>query len=598
MAREPPVGTVRPPDQAQQERLNQTNKTHHQPPSNSSYNSVNLRNNEAMNSANSRREIEGKQKIIPPVRDSLNRAKMVEGNDYTSQDLQHTKKSRDSISLFERSGEAISGRIVEKSPEIRLQIRAHSHHFQGELNTRDYSPGEEVQKSYPDLLTGCITTQTTMVSSWKRETINSGSCNFWWDNWLGVGPLAGFTNDSKMFNNTKVAEYLMNGQWNYDKLRQQAPPCQLANILATDLHYQQDTPDQAIWNLNNDGQFTCSSAWNVIRDKRNKSKFNSFIWHKNIPFKASFLLWRALRGKLPTNEKLTKFGNEPTKCFCCNRSGMDTIEHIFNNGHFATYVWKSYSETAGITTDHSSLPQLIRQWWSTKPKNEAHRMLIQATPIFICWNLWKNRCASKWPSNWKDLIAMGENCIHDTKVTLVMWRRPPKNWVKLNTDGSALDNPGKLGAGGIIRDHRGEIILAFSTPMGEGTNNQAEIGAAIFGMTWLIQLGYRNVLLEVDSQLLVDWIMAKTKPPWSVNTQVQQMSTLIGQTSNFRCKHTYREANSVADSLAKHSHKITSPNIYTNSQQLPKEARAHYQLDVLEMANFRRRKIKRIKEPP
>ncbi|KAK4707023.1 hypothetical protein R3W88_033410 [Solanum pinnatisectum] len=58
MAREPPVGTVRPPNQAQQERLNQTNKTHHQPPSNSSYNSVNLRNNEAMNSANSQREIE------------------------------------------------------------------------------------------------------------------------------------------------------------------------------------------------------------------------------------------------------------------------------------------------------------------------------------------------------------------------------------------------------------------------------------------------------------------------------------------------------------------------------------------------------------
>ncbi|KAK6777702.1 hypothetical protein RDI58_024420 [Solanum bulbocastanum] len=67
--------------------------------------------------------------------------------------------------------------------------------------------------------------------------INSGSCNFWWDNWLGVGPLSRFTNDSKRFNNTKVAEFLMNGQWNYDKLRQQAPPCHLADILATDLHY-------------------------------------------------------------------------------------------------------------------------------------------------------------------------------------------------------------------------------------------------------------------------------------------------------------------------------------------------------------------------
>ncbi|KAH0661509.1 hypothetical protein KY284_026440 [Solanum tuberosum] len=142
------------------------------------------------------------------------------------------------------------------------------------------------------------------------------------------------------------------------------------------------------------------------------------------------------------------------------------------------------------------------------------------------------------------------------------------------------------------------MLLAFATPLGEVTNNQAEIGEAIFGMTWVLQLGYKSVILEVDSQLLVDWITQKAKPPWSINTQLQQLQELIRKTHNFRFKHTFREANFVADSLSKQNHKFTSPQIYCNIQQLPKEARAYYQLDMIEMASFRRRKIKRIKEPP
>ncbi|KAK6782096.1 hypothetical protein RDI58_019892 [Solanum bulbocastanum] len=45
------------------------------------------------------------------------------------------------------------------------------------------------------------------------------------------------------------------------------------------------------------------------------------------------------------------------------RPGLDNIEHIFNKGHFAAYVWRSFSAAAGITTDHTLLPQLISQWW-------------------------------------------------------------------------------------------------------------------------------------------------------------------------------------------------------------------------------------------
>ena len=37
---------------------------------------------------------------------------------------------------------------------------------------------------------------------WKLQT---GNCSFWWDNWLGTGPLAQFTTNNNRFNNSTVA---------------------------------------------------------------------------------------------------------------------------------------------------------------------------------------------------------------------------------------------------------------------------------------------------------------------------------------------------------------------------------------------------------
>lgn len=66
---------------------------------------------------------------------------------------------------------------------------------------------------------------------------------------------------------------------------------------------------------------------------------------------------------------------------------------------------------------------------------------------------------------------MMENCRHERKVAKVIWTKPPNCIYKLNTDGSALENPEKIGGGGILRDHLGNMIYASATPLGMGTNN-------------------------------------------------------------------------------------------------------------------------------
>ena len=35
----------------------------------------------------------------------------------------------------------------------------------------------------------------------------------------------------------------------------------------------------------------------------------------------------------------------------------------------------------------------------------------------------------------------------------VGWEKPSWGWLKLNSDGSAINNPGKAGGGGLFRDH-------------------------------------------------------------------------------------------------------------------------------------------------
>ncbi|XP_015158405.1 uncharacterized protein [Solanum tuberosum] len=365
------------------------------------------------------------------------------------------------------------------------------------------------------------------------------------------------------------------------KVIQLAPQNQVHNILSTQIQLQQGQSDQAVWNLNTNGNFSVSFAWNNIREKREKTKINTYTWKRNIPFKCSFLLWRAIRGKLPTNEKLSSFGIEPGDCYCYHSPGNDTIEHIFNSESFAKSVWKFFVVSLGIQTDYLPLRNMIMRCAKKYGGKQSNIARVKHLVILDNFKLLHTIFPYiSWPLGWNKLSTLIEKCNHDIKVTTVQWIKPPDR------------------CRGVLRNHIGETIFAFSAPLGEGTNNQVEVEAAIFGLTWCVNLKYNNVILEVDSQLLVDWLVSSTAVPWTISHQMQKLHQLVKQFTHFKCIHTLREANFVANLLSKHIHQITSPQVYFNSQQLPKLAAAYLQHDLADMASFRRGKLKRIKEPP
>jgi ribonuclease HI len=118
---------------------------------------------------------------------------------------------------------------------------------------------------------------------------------------------------------------------------------------------------------------------------------------------------------------------------------------------------------------------------------------------------------------------------------------------KMFTDGGARGNPGPAGIGVVIEgQHPGEI----SEYIGKATNNIAEYKALIRGLQKAHQLGYKELEILCDSQLVVEQVKGnyKVKEP-HLKPLREQVSALILEFENVSIKHIPREQNEEADKL-------------------------------------------------
>lgn len=55
--------------------------------------------------------------------------------------------------------------------------------------------------------------------------------------------------------------------------------------------------------------------------------------------------------------------------------------------------------------------------------------------------------------------------------------------IKVNTDGSYIQKNNRASIGGVLRNDSGNLIMVFSVPIQCKSNNQAEVMAAMYGIT-------------------------------------------------------------------------------------------------------------------
>ncbi len=123
--------------------------------------------------------------------------------------------------------------------------------------------------------------------------------------------------------------------------------------------------------------------------------------------------------------------------------------------------------------------------------------------------------------------------------------------ITLKTDGGSRGNPGPSGAGWVLFDSSGKVVATGNEFLGKRTNNEAEYAAVLLGLQAALELGYTEVDLRLDSELLVKQIKgiyrvkkAHLKPLY------QQACTLLKKFDSSTLEHIYRDQNKEADEQA------------------------------------------------
>ncbi|WMV20142.1 hypothetical protein MTR67_013527, partial [Solanum verrucosum] len=174
--------------------------------------------------------------------------------------------------------------------------------------------------------------------------------------------------------------------------------------------------------------------------------------------------------------------------------------------------------------------------------------------------------------------------VHQRTFIRVKWLKPPRNFIKLNSDGSCVQ--GSCGGGGLIRDNQGNMMFAYSLGLGQGTSNMAEARALLYGLKWCVSRGYDRVWGETDSLLLVKCINGVWRTPWRLDKLIQEAHQIV-ESHGFIISHCFREANKPTDILASRSYSVDAIHEFNSFSDLPREVRGLINTDRWELPSFR-----------
>ncbi|OIS96393.1 putative ribonuclease h protein, partial [Nicotiana attenuata] len=240
------------------------------------------------------------------------------------------------------------------------------------------------------------------------------------------------------------------------------------------------------------------------------------------------------------------------------------IEHIFFRCNYSRQIWDQ------INTKHpfSQNPvgkDTLHNWLKNKLLTRFffNNYLRWADFLsFLLWHIWNFRngilfrgiktliTKSQPISKAMEFLYMAKNSYSKPpkKTILVKWKPPSPSFYKLKIDGSCMGNPGVGGIGGVFRDERGRWLLGFNMGFDHATNIYMEILALLHGVKLALSEKLFPLVIETDCLELLN--LLKSNNCFYQNL-IDDCRYLLRKANDPQLKHVFREANGVADLLAK-----------------------------------------------
>jgi len=357
--------------------------------------------------------------------------------------------------------------------------------------------------------------------------------------------------------------------WDWVTLSQFLPNTILHRLASVEL-LEDIVGDLPVWKVSQSGASEIKSAIQLIQGRDSGNiEFWSRMWKIRTPHRVRYFIWLLLHGRILTNaEKVRRrLGNHP-QCDICLES-VEDLQHLFRQCHHAQNVWNRLAELEVCCVAQGAD---FREWLHQNLYGSHVDPYWPTKFTIILWYIWKWRCAICHNNIMEIPRDIGEFMLYrfkeiikaldqtKTKTTTgrsksveqeVRWERPRKGWMRLNTDGSVKGNVGSAGAGGVIRNDRGEWVSGFSEYLGHCSSMTAELKALLRGLKLASRMGITKLEIRVDSKVVVELVSGKRKEQPQYHFLISQCKQMICEGGwEVELMHCFRETNHVADKLA------------------------------------------------
>ncbi|CAI0421841.1 unnamed protein product [Linum tenue] len=346
------------------------------------------------------------------------------------------------------------------------------------------------------------------------------------------------------------------GEWDWTRMRSYLPNDVIDLIAGTEAPKPGLGEDKTIWGIERDGRFRLKSAYLLVTGENEDPPLQTWkdLWKWRGPSRIKHFLWLASHNRLLTNKEREK--RKLTVDGCCNfcRIADETTEHILRSCNKTAGVWKFFGNK--LTVEDKNLN--FQEW--------LHRNMMDPEKGvdfgIICWSLWKQRneevmdgkrfCEeglihriTAWINIYCRATLNAQKSLMSPKATKtsheIAWKPPREGWIQVQSDGSVLQPSGSAAAGGLLRDHIGRCMGAFTCNLGKCSITRAELKGAAEGLELAWKLSYRNVELNVDSRTALDIIKNRDRTDHCHGLLAKQFNSLLLRELTVEFNHVYRE---------------------------------------------------------
>lgn len=320
------------------------------------------------------------------------------------------------------------------------------------------------------------------------------------------------------------------------------------------------------WYYNKDGIYTVKST----RTQPAAADLGYLIWKIETAPKLRHFLWRVHNEGLPVAACLkSRTIIASDLCSRCE-STPETVNHALLSCRFAKEYWTlaplPHQFVPGEDLRQNLLNVLHQPPIPSRPQANPSTPTVSLFP-WLCWSLWKAR--NSWCFNHQNLppsfiisqalsaartwLAAQEPAKTQSPQldpVVKQWLAPPQGHIKCNVAGFCVRSANKAGLGWILRNSAG-IMMGYGIQSTAGIASSLEVKAHALGfaMCYLLHLGYKSAIFEMDKQIFL-----RVTSPYTqafLYTIIEDIYRLALEFSSVSFKVVRSSCNQAADQLAK-----------------------------------------------